>query len=61
LDDGGFRRARLALVRALARVPDDGHAGGVSAGARADAELEPLVLLGYYLLLLMVRQSHAAV
>lgn len=32
----------------------------VSDAARDDAELEPLVLLGYYLLLLMVRQSHAA-
>jgi hypothetical protein len=32
----------------------------VSASARADDELEALALLGYYLLLLMVRQSHAA-
>ena len=33
----------------------------VSATAQRDPELEPLVLLGYYLLLLMVRQAHASV
>ena len=58
VDSGGLDW--LTFARSPAFLTMDTNVG-VSPGARADAELEPLVFLGYYLLLLMVRQSHAAV
>ncbi len=57
VDSGGL--THLSFARSPAFLTLDTRVQ-VSASARHDAELEPLVLLGYYLLLLMVRQSHAA-
>lgn len=57
VDSGGLRY--LAFARSPAFLSLDTRVD-VADHARDDAELEPLVLLGYYLLLLMVRQSHAA-
>jgi len=58
VDSGGLDR--LSFARSPAFLSVDTQVT-VSPAARDDAELEPLVLLGYFLLLLMVRQSHASV
>lgn len=57
VDTGGL--ARLTLERSPGFLSADARVR-VSDAARSDPELEPLVLLGYYLLILMVRQAHAA-
>ncbi len=56
VDAGGL--ARLVFERAPGILSPDTRVE-VSESARHDPELEPLVLLGFYLLLLMARQSHA--
>ena len=55
-DAGGL--ARITFERMPAFLSPD-TAVNVSEAARDDTELEPLVLLGFYLVLLMARQSHA--
>ena len=57
VDSGGL--ARVTFSRAPAFFSLDVRVD-VAAHARADSELEPLVMLGFYLLLIMARQSHAA-
>jgi hypothetical protein len=57
VDSGGL--ARLTFARAPAFFSLDVRVE-VAEHARADVETEPLVLLGYYLLLLIARQAHAA-
>lgn len=57
VDSGGL--TRLAFERSPAMLSLDARVE-VAEASRADPELEPLVLLGFYLLLLMARQSHAA-
>ena len=57
VDSGGL--ARVTFSRAPAFFSLDVRVE-VGAHAHADPELEPLVLLGFYLLLLMARQAHAA-
>lgn len=57
VDSGGL--ARVTFARAPAFFSLDVRVE-VGAHARDDAELEPLVMLGFYLLLLMARQAHAA-
>lgn len=57
VDSGAL--TRIAYERAPGLLRADTHVL-VSDSARGDPELEPLVLLGFYLLLLMARQSHAA-
>ena len=57
VDTGGL--ARLVFERAPGFLSPETSVR-VSESAARDPELEPLVLLGYYLLLLMVRQAHAA-
>ena len=57
VDSGGI--THLSFARSPAFLTLDTRVT-VADSARRDEELEPLVLLGYYLLLLMVRQSHAA-
>ena len=57
VDSGGL--ARLAFVRSPSFLSTAASVE-VAEAARRDPELDALVLLGFYLLLLMVRQSHAA-
>ena len=57
VDPGGIACLRFERSPAFLSLDTRVH---VADSMRADAELEPLVLLGYFLLLLMVRQSHAA-
>lgn len=57
VDSGGL--TRLAFVRSPALLSSKARVE-VGEAARRDPELEALVLLGFYLLLLMSRQSHAA-
>jgi hypothetical protein len=56
VDSGGL--ARVTFSRSPAFFSLDVRVD-VGLHARGDSELEPLVLLGFYLLLLMVRQSHS--
>lgn len=57
MDSGGLMR--IAFARAPAFFSLDTRVE-IAEHARRDPELEPLVLLGFYLLLLMARQAHAA-
>lgn len=57
VDTGGL--SRLTFARAPAFFSLDIQVQ-VAEHARRDPELEPLVMLGFYLLLLMARQAHAA-
>lgn len=58
VDSGGL--ARVTLVRTPAFVSPDAEVQ-VSEAAERDPLLEPLVLLGYALIVLMVRQNTAAI
>jgi len=58
VDSGGL--ARVVFERAPGFLRADTHVL-VGEAARTDTELEPLVLAGFFLILLMARQSHAAV
>jgi hypothetical protein len=57
VDSGGLMR--LAFERGPGFLNPDTFVR-LSPAARADPELEPLVLLGFYILLLMVRQAQSA-